>query len=132
MKSTQSALVLPDGVKAGSVVTLTYEEPELGPTPYHGIVLGVKKTRGKHLLTALIVYWEDVPEYVAIDLDSGLHESSIYHSQKRVDKTKYKISRLEICDPNEIQRMIDDKGYYKKGEPYTVPGGGIETNRRRH
>jgi hypothetical protein len=130
MKSTKAALILPGEVKIGSVVTLTYEEPELGPTPYHGIVLSVEEIKGNHLLTALIIYWEDAPELVAIDLKRGRHESSIRHSQKGADKTKWKISRLEICDPNDIRHMIgEDVG----GPPLSwVPGGGIETNRRRH
>jgi hypothetical protein len=130
MKSTKAALVLPDGVKAGSLLTLTYEDLEFGPTLYHGVVLGLKKTRGKHLLMMLIFYWDDFPEYVAIDLKSGLQVRSIY--QKGEDKDQYEVSRLEICDPNDILRMIGDEGYYDKGEPYTVPGGRIESNRRRH
>jgi hypothetical protein len=132
MKSTKAALVLPEGVKAGSVLTLTYQEPELGPTPYHGIVLSLKKIRGKHLLMALIFYWDDFPDYVAVDLNSGLQKSSIRHSQKEADEEKYKVSRLEICDPNDILRMIGDEGNYDKGEPYTVPGGRTESKRRRH
>jgi len=132
MKSTKTVLVLPDGLEVGSVLTLTYEEPEVGPTAYHGIVLSLKRIRGKRLLMALILYWDGFPEYVAIDLKSGLQVSSICHSEKGVDKTKYKVSRLEICDPNDILRMIGDEGYYNKGEPYTVSGGRTESNRRRH
>jgi hypothetical protein len=44
----------------------------------------------------------------------------------------YQVGRLEICDPNDLLRMIGDEGYYDKGEPYTVPGGRIESSRRRH
>jgi hypothetical protein len=130
MKSKKAALVLPDGVEPGSLLTLTYED--FGPTRYHGIVLSLKNVRAKRLLMALILYWDDVPDYVAIDLKSGLQVSSICHSQKGADKNKYKVSRLEICDPNDILRMIGDEGYYDKGEPFTISGGRTESNRRRH
>jgi len=121
---------LPDGVKAGSLLTLTYEDPDLGPTPYHGIVLGLRKTKGMHLLKMLIVYWDDLPEYVAIDLESGTQVGSI--SQEGNDKSLYEVSRIEICDPHDILHMIGDEGYCDRGEPYTVSGGRTESNRRRH
>ena len=83
-----------------------------------------------HLLKMLIFYWDDLPEYVAIDLKSGMQVGSIFKKGK--DNSQYEVSRVEICDPSDILHMIGDEGYYDKGEPYTVPGGRIDSNRRRH
>jgi hypothetical protein len=130
MKPTKAALVLPEGVRPGSLLTLTYEDLEFGPIQYHGIVLEQKRTKGKHLLMMLIVYWDAFPEYVAIDLKNGMQVGSI--SQEGEDKTRYEVSRVELCDPNAILCMIGDEGYYDKGEPYTVSGGRVESSRRRH
>jgi hypothetical protein len=130
MKSTKMALVLPVGAEAGSLLTLTYEDPESGPTPYHGIVLGFKKARGRHLVMVLILYWDDTPEYVAIDLNCGAQVGSI--SRGGEDNGVYKVNRLEICDPGDILGMIGDEGYYDKGPPRTIPIGRIESSRRRH
>src|ERR1035441_9711406 len=58
---------------------------KIGPTPYHGIVLDLKRTRGKHLLMVLLFYWDDFPEYVAIDLKDGLQVSS-RSEERRVGK----------------------------------------------
>jgi hypothetical protein len=52
--------------------------------------------------------------------------------QEGEDKSQYKVTRVQICDPNDILSMIGDEGYYDKGEPPTVPGGRTESNRRRH
>jgi hypothetical protein len=103
---------------------------KIGPTPYHGIVLDLKRTRGKHLLMVLLFYWDDFPEYVAIDLKDGLQVSSVF--KKGEDRDQYEVSRIEICDPNDILCMIGDEGYYDRGEPPTVSGGRTESNRRRH
>lgn len=123
MKPTKAALVLPEGVRPGSLLTLTYEDLEFGPIPYHGIVLEQKRTKGKPLLMVLVVYWDDLPEYVAIDLRTGMQVGSI--SSEREDRTRYEVSRIELCDPDDILCMIGDEGYYDKGEPPTVSGGRV-------
>lgn len=119
MKSRKATLVLPDGAGVGSLLTLTYEDPEHGPTPYHGIALRLEQTRKR--LWVLFIYPDDIPEYVPIDLKNGLDL-----------KCGWKVIRVEMCDVDAIRLMINDEGYYDKGEPYTVQGGRIESNRRRH
>ncbi len=119
MKPRKTALALPDGAGVGSILTLTYEDPDNGLTPYHGIVLQLERT--KHRLWVLFIYPDDCPEYVPIDLKKGLDLSC-----------GWKIVRAEMCDMDDLRLMISDEGYYDKGEPYTVQGGRIESNRRHH
>jgi hypothetical protein len=123
MRPKKAALALPEGAEAGSLLTLTYEDPDLGPTPYHGIALRLARTKKlKRLLYMLYVYsLEDPPEYAVVDLDAGMDLSC-----------DMKVIEVAMCDVDDIRDMIGDEGYYDKGEPYTVQGGRTESSRRRH
>jgi hypothetical protein len=123
LKSKKTALVLPEGAEVGSLLTLTYDHPEFGPTRYHGIALRLERTKKlKRRLYMLYIYsLEEPPEYAVVDLESGVDLGC-----------EWKVIRAELCDVDDIRQMINDEGYYDKGEPHTIQGGRIESNRRHH
>jgi hypothetical protein len=110
------AIVLPDGVRPGSLLTFMYEDG----FPYHGILLSQQNLKGRPAITVAFIYPEDGTELTAIDLKTGK------------DSFGYTAKRVSICRVSTIRRMLEDEGYYAKGEPYTVSGGRFESNRRRH
>lgn len=112
----QFALVLPDGVKPGSLLTFMYDDG----FPYHGILMSQQTLKERRTITVAFIYPEDGAELTAIDLETGK------------DSFGYRAKRVSICRISSIRRMLEDEGYYSKGEPYTVSGGGFESNRRRH
>jgi hypothetical protein len=122
LKPKKTSIILPEGAKPGSLLTLTYDHPEFGPTAYHGIALRLEKTKKLDRLYMLYIYsLEEPPEYAVIDLGSGMDLAC-----------EWKVIRAELCDVDDIRQMINDEGYYDKGEPHTIHGGRIESNRRRH
>ena len=110
------AIVLPDGVRPGSLLTFMYEDG----FPYHGIFLSKQILRGRPTITVAFIYPEDGTELTAIDLKTGK------------DSFGYTAKRVSLCRVSSIRRMLEDEGYYAKGEPHTVSGGRVESNRRRH
>lgn len=110
------ALVLPEEVRPGSLLTFMYEDG----FPYHGILLSQQTLKGRPAITVAFIYPEDGTELTAIDLKTGK------------DSFGYTAKRVSICRVSTIRRMLEDEGYYDKGEPYTVSGGRFESNRRRH
>ncbi len=113
---SEFALVLPEGVRPGSLLTFLYDDG----FPYHGIFMGQQILKNRRVITVAFIYPEDGAELTAIDLKTGK------------DSFGYMAKRVSNCRVSTIRRMLEDEGYYAKGEPYTVSGGGFESNRRHH
>ena len=88
------ALVLPEGVKPGSLLTFMYEDG----FPYHCIFMSQEKLKGRRVITVAFIYPEDGTELTAIDLTTGK------------DSFGYTAKRVSLCRVGTIRRMLEDEG----------------------
>jgi hypothetical protein len=98
-------------------LTVAYEDHEF---PYHCILLSRQIVKNTPTITVAFIYPEDGAELTAIDLATGK------------DSFGYKALEISVCSVDTIREMLEDEGYYTKGDPHTVLVGRVGSNRRRH